>query len=115
MKVKNVKLNWNAYYYNFNKECIECMNIFYGSFPNQLYTYLTKIKTYTYDNIKQYILDWAQYNYWSKVEYELYVCNVINNVKDVRVKIDVYNQICINIDRICEYIIKEMEIDCYEK
>lgn len=108
MKVNNVKLEWNVLFHDFNKDEIIPYNIFYGDFPVELSKYLKKQKTYKYEDIKEYMNKWALYNYWCKSEYEILVSGLHTKAKDF--KIDVYTQIKMNIDRITEYVIKEMDI-----
>ena len=108
MKVKNVKLKWNVLFHDFNKDEIIPYNIFYDDFVLDLSKYLKKQKSYNFEDIKEYINKWAMYQYWSRTEYEIIVSGLHTKAKDF--KIDVYTQIKMNLDRVTEYVIKEMDI-----
>lgn len=113
MKIKNVKLVWNVIYYDINKNIITYKNIFSSNFCDELHKYLVKLKKYTYNDIKTYVDRWFAYYYMSRCEYEVIITNFSDTPRTSR-KIDIYYQIQLNLDRICEYIIKEMHIE-YEK
>lgn len=63
-------------------------------------------KNASYDEIKKDLDSWFMHDYWSKCEYEVIVSNWTGY--DFERKIDVYYQIQPNLDRITEYMIREI-------
>lgn len=63
-------------------------------------------KNADYEEIKKEIDASLMYDYWSKSEYEVIVSNWTG--PDFEQKIDIYYQLQPNIDRITEYMIREL-------
>lgn len=110
MKLKSVKLEWNVLYSDFNSKKIMKYNIFNEKIKENIYKEIKNKKIKSYDELKQYVENWARYHYWSKVECELAMGNLFGKYPDDFEKIDMFKQIEINLDRIIEYIINTMEI-----
>lgn len=91
-------LEWNVYIYDFNNKKIKPYNIFYKDSIQEIISEVLKGRP-----LKNAILSWAKYNYWSQTEYEILVGGLFDTLNSFE-KIDIYNQIEINIDRITEYI-----------
>ena len=51
------------------------------------------------------------YHYWCKAEHECLIGDFTNNYEKTLEKHDIYWQLEPNLDRICEYIIREMKIE----
>ena len=89
-------MEWNVYYYNINKRCIEPYNILdHSSFYNDL-TYNYKLFKEDKDTFKEYVRRDLQYYFWSKCEYEIVIdswppCNIDK-------KVDIYSQVMLNFD-----------------
>lgn len=94
-----MKLEWNVLYYNFNSDKIEKLNIFNSNFIDELDETVTNNR----ESLKEYIKNWARYNYWSRAEYEIIVGGLFENCK--KEKIDIYKQIEMNLDRITDYVL----------
>lgn len=86
--------------------------IYFGQrFIEEIHKEIVQRKTIkNYTELKQYIKSWAMYHYWSKCEHEILVGGLFSNW-DKYGKIDAYRQIEMNLDRITEYVIKELKID----
>lgn len=123
LKTKNAfmkkfdKLEWFAinldtnsgkpYYINIMK-CIDSARLFSmlnykGNKPNE-YNCISEYKD-LYDFIKRQIMS----RYWSRVEYEMLISELFNR-KEEYTKIDVFDQILPNLNKIVNYINVEMEI-----
>lgn len=98
------KLEWNVLAYNFNTNEIINYNIFSGHF----FTELKHENPKTYIELKEFIKKWARYYYWSRTEHEILVGGLFKNCK--LEKIDIFRQIEMNLDRITEYVNKELKI-----
>lgn len=112
MRVKNVNLKWNVLLYDCNNKKVENYNIFYQDFVKELHKEIAiKKNIKSYDKLYNYIRSWAMYHYWSKCEFEIVVGDFPTSTLENLEKIDVYRQIEMNLDRITEYVIKELRID----
>lgn len=92
-------LEWNVYIYDFNNKKIKPYNIFYKDCIKEIVNGVVENRI----DLKQAILKWARYHYWSKTEYEVLIGGVFDLPSNFE-KIDIYYQIEMNIDRITEYI-----------
>ena len=104
-EMENKKLEWNVLAYNFNTNEIINYNIFSGHF----FTELKHENPKTYIELKEFIKKWARYYYWSRTEHEILVGGLFKNCKFE--KIDIFRQIEMNLDRITEYVNKELKIE----
>lgn len=91
-------LVFNVIVYNFNTKKFEPYNIF---------TYLERefkkrtFKDMSRDELKKWILDKSQYMFWSRCEYEV-ILSPWPPIEGIAKKIDVFEQIEMNIDVITE-------------
>lgn len=116
MKLKNVKLEWYAFRYEWNEHKLVFVNVLKG-WEEDIYK---KVKKGAKDNWKP-VTDYASfkewlkgefmYYYWSKAEHECLIANWCTNPEPTQEKHDIYWQLEPNLDRICEYIIREMKIE----
>ena len=116
MKIKNVKLEWYAFRYEWNKHKLVFVNILNG-WEEDIYK---KVKKGAKDKWKP-VTDYASFKewlkgelmsyYWSKSEHECLIGDFTNNYEKTLEKHDIYWQLEPNLDRICEYIIREMKIE----
>lgn len=97
------KLEWNVLIEDFNTHKIRLYNIFGTYFIEDL----KKEKIESLEDLKEFIDQWARYHYWSRTEYEIMVGGLFNEIDEFE-KIDVYYQISMNLDRIAEYVNKEL-------
>ena len=112
MKIKNVKLTWNVLNHDFNNDKIINYNIFWNGSSKEIADRIKKNKITTYEEFRKSMKSWFMHDFWSRAECEIMVSGLFS--KSEAEKIDVWRQIEMNLDRILEYIIKEMEID-FEK
>jgi hypothetical protein len=96
MKMNN--LVWNVYIHDFNNNKIKPYNIFYKGSIEEIKDYLNKKYT-----LREAITQWSKYHYWCKAEYEIQIGGLFSSLEEFQ-KIDIYNQIEMNIDRIVEYV-----------
>ena len=106
MRVKNKKLEWYVLNYSCNKKKVVPYNIFYQDFIDGLYKEYKKKNILTKDDLKEYIKRYC-FNYMGRVEYEIMVGDLFDDINKYE-KIDVYTQIMMNIDRIVDYVNKEL-------
>ena len=114
MKIKNVNLEWYAFRYDSNSNNLVFINVLSGM-ENEI---ARKIKKGAKDNWKpvtdyESFKDWLKsdfmYRFWSKSEHEVLISSLFGP-EDEQEKHDIWWQLEPNLDRICEYIIKVMEI-----
>ena len=104
-EMEDKKLEWNVLACDFNTDKVINYNIFQGHF----YVDLERNKPKTYTELKEFIKKWARYYYWSRTEYEMMVGGLFEKCK--KEKVDIYRQIEMNLDRITEYVNKELKIE----
>ncbi len=109
MKVKNKKLRWDVLNWDFNSNKLINFNIFYQDFIDELYKRYKNKKINTKEDLKNYILLYCR-KYWCRREYEILVGD-LSSSRDEFIKIDVFSQVEMNIDRITEYVNRELEIN----
>lgn len=91
-------LEWNVYIYDFNNKKIKPYNIFYKDSIQEIISEVLKGRP-----LKNAILSWAKYNYWSQTEYEILVGGLFDTLNSFE-KIDIYDQIEMNLDNIAQYV-----------
>lgn len=106
MKKKFATLEWNALMHSFNGHKFEYVNVLRGDLLDDIQKRMKE--PCTKKDIQDVVQRWAMWHYWSKVEYEFIVSSVFGGDEE---KIDVYMQLEMNIDRLTEYLIKELELD----
>ena len=112
MKRKNVELKWYVINHDFNRNKVYHMDIFIQDITDCLIKNLIKKKIKNYSDLYEYLLKEFMFYYWSRAEYEMSIGGLF--VKDIEKdleKIDVWYQIEPNLDRICEYVIRELQLD----
>lgn len=109
MKIKNVNLKWYALIWNNNTKKLERHNILHSYLVEDIHKKILRKKIKSRDELKEYMRSYLMYHYWSKCEYELYVGYHCSKMEELQ-KIDVWYQLEMNLDRIVDYIIKEMRI-----
>lgn len=111
MKVKNTELEWNVLRHDFNSNKIINYNIFNTGFVENVHKEVLKKRITTIAELKEYIKKWAIYHYWCKAEHEIVVGGLFfRSTKDLE-KIDIYRQIDMNLDRIVEYVNRELRLN----
>jgi hypothetical protein len=114
MKLKNVKLEWYVLMWDSNNKKVVNYNVLGQELIEELHKKIVKKKTITnYNELKESIRSWCMYYYWSKCECEIMVGGLFAE-EDEYEKIDAWRQIEMNLDRMCEYIMKELRIEFKE-
>lgn len=110
MKKKFNTLEWNVLIHEFNGHKFIYCNVLREDLLDDILK-LAK-KPFTYKELREEIQRWAAYHYWSKFEYEFIASTLFGNDE---AKINAYMQLEMNIDRLTEYLIKELELDVDNK
>ena len=109
---KNKDLKWFAFREDFNSNTLVYINVLGKSFADELLKRIKKYKIVDYNSLKENIAGMLRYNYWGKAEHEVVVHSLIHRPdKDKEFKIDVWYQLEPNLDRIVEYIMKDLQIE----
>ena len=111
MRRKNVKLEWYVIEYDFNRNEIYYENVFMDRIVEELIKELVKKHITNYEELKDKLTREFRYYYMSKAEHELIVGDLFAKDADDFYKIDVWYQLEPNMDRICEYVIRELKLD----
>jgi len=101
------KLEWYALEYDFNAKKLTKINVLNQWFIEDLKKRIKLEKITNYNDLKSAVISEMKWRYWSKAEHEMLVSDLFNDGEE---KIDVWYQIEPNIDRICEYVIKELKL-----
>lgn len=100
-------LEWYALREDFNKRKIENYNVLSG-WEEKIKKARKNKKFKDYASLKEWLRKEFMYYYWSKAEHEICVGGIfIKSIEELE-KIDIYSQLQPNLDRITEYVIKEM-------
>lgn len=116
MKIKNVNLEWYAFTYSWSSHKLVHINVLYGR-KEEIAKKVRKGKkdgwkpVYNYETFKDYIKGELMYRYWCKAEHEVMIYDLYDADGKRGEKHDIWWQLEPNLDRICEYIIHEMNID----
>lgn len=115
MRIKKAKLEWYAFRYDSNAKKLVFINILAES-EAYIAQHVKKGKkadwrpVYNYKTFKEFIKNNLMYHYWSKAEHEVLIGGLFEYSKEELAKHDIWWQLEPNLDRICEYIINEMNI-----
>lgn len=94
-------MEWNVYYHDSNAKKIIQWNIFkHGSFRKEVYD-LLKSDLNKEDFIEQ-LRKSLMYYFWSKSEYQVLILPWVGEANDI--KIDIYDQVMMNLDKFSEYV-----------
>lgn len=100
-------LEWYALREDFNKRKIENYNVLSG-WEEKIKKARKNKQFKDYASLKEWLRKEFMYSYWSKCEAEIAVGGLfIKSIEELE-KIDIYSQLQPNLDRITEYVIKEM-------
>ena len=115
MKIKNVKLEYYAFRYDWNKHKLVFTNILPSA--EEIANKVRKGRkdnykpVYNYETFKDWLKGELMYHYWSKAEHEVIIADLIDNKDEAKwEKHDIWWQLEPNLDVICKYIINEMKI-----
>lgn len=115
MRIKNAKLEWYAFRYDSNTRKLVFTNVLAGSEAYIAHQVRIGKKAgwrpvYNYETFKEFIKADLMYHYWSKAEHETVIGGLFHHSEEDLAKHDIWWQLEPNLDRICEYIIREMRI-----
>ena len=116
MKIKNVKLEWYAFRYDTNSKKLVFTNVLNGYEKAIARKVRAGVKdkwqpVYNYKTFKEFIKAELMYRYWCRAEHETLIGGLFHYEEDELEKHDIWWQLEPNLDRICEYIIREMRIE----
>lgn len=110
MKIKNAKLEWYAIEYDDNEKKIQVFNVFWCIDKEEIAKLVRKKEIYDLLTLKTYLNREFMYHYWSKCEHEILVGDMFEEDINKFEKIDVYYQLKPNLNRIVEYVNREMQL-----
>lgn len=102
-----MQLEWNVFFHDFNSNEIVSYNIFYKGWEKEV----LENNPQTLSELKKEIIKWAKYHYWCKAEFEIAIGGLFSKYPKDFEKIDVYRQIEMNIDRIVEYVDRNLSVE----
>lgn len=102
-----VNLVWNAFRYDSSSKELVVFDVIRDDLITDIEKAHKKKELKNINDLKKIVKSWAMYHYWSKVEHEVIVTDMFSRTEE---KIDVYWQIDMNLDRLCEYIAHEMQL-----
>ena len=108
MRVKGLNLEWNVLNYDWNEKKIVNYNVIKQDLIDDIVKKARKKEITKHNELNECIRNWAFYHYRRRCEYEILVGDLCNEPK--LEKIDIYRQIEINLDRLTEYIAREMRL-----
>lgn len=110
MRTKGKNLEWYTLNWSFNDKKLYKFNIFTNmdKFIEFLKRKMTKKEIQTKQDLKRMILLYCR-DFWCRREYEIEVNDLCGKPED-SVKIDVFYQVEMNIDRITDYVNTELQI-----
>lgn len=100
------KLEWYAYLHNYNEDHLSKFNVLHILEDDRNMKRLKKCNTY--DEVKNLLRTMLMSMYWSRTEYEFIVSEWTG--KEFKQKIDVWFQIEPNLDRLTEYVIRNIKV-----
>lgn len=105
--MRTVKLEWYALRWDFN-EGLKPYNVFRTDTVEDIRKLRKNGKIQTRADLKEWLKRELMYHYWSKAEHEMIVGPFIySDVKDFH-KVDVWQQLEPNLDRITDYVVGTM-------
>ena len=110
--VKTKNLEWYAFMYDWNKQELVRTNALGTRFVEDIQTRIKRDNINSYEGLKEGIKRELMYYYWCRAEYEVMVTDLFprdfEEFEKKAVKIDIWYQLEPNLDRITEYVNKEL-------
>lgn len=100
------KMQWYVIIWDVNKNDIEYFNIFRSYYFSKGIEDLLKTKGLNRKKFTERVRSEATYAFWAKAEYEVLISDLFRNDGKV-VKIDVFDQLRLNLNNLVDYIIKK--------
>lgn len=119
MKIKNVNLTYYAFIYDWNTKSLDWVNVLGDRYKEHLVkalkTKTEEVRVKNRDELKKDLRSYLFYFYASRAEYEVLVGDLFSGLDpakyvDDMVKMDVYDQVILNLDIMVDYIINKMDI-----
>lgn len=105
-----VNLVWNAFRYSMNSHSLEIFNVIRDDLIADIEKAYRKKELKNMHDLEKIVNRWAMYHYWSKAEHEVVIYDLFDTDDKRGEKHDVYWQLNMNMDRLCEYIAREMKL-----
>lgn len=109
MKRKNKNLEWYVFNHDFNTDKIYEYNIFSQEYIDKLYKEYSNKNIKDLQDLKEFTKTYLMRRYWSRAEFEMAIGGLFTE-EDNYTKIDVYQEAVMNIDRIVEYVNRELDM-----
>lgn len=100
-----MNLKWNTILYDGNK--VKVYNVFNNRLFNEAIEKLFKTPEVSFHDFDEYVRRKAQWQFWSRTEYEMLLNAWPTGPVDKEYKIDVFEQLEFNWDRFIEYLWNE--------
>lgn len=100
-------LSWKTLNWDSNKRKVVNYEVFGKHYEEELRKARKNKKFTDRESLKDYLKRDFQYHYWSRCEYEMMIGGLSEKF-DIPEKIDVYRQLEMNLDRITDYVIEEL-------
>ena len=112
--MKKKEMKWYAFYHDSNNDKIVKTNVIREDLINEIKKSMKKPDfrighiVNSLEDLREIVKGNLMYHYWSKCEYEMIVKGLFG---DEEYKVSIYDQLEPNLDRIVEYISKEMRLN----
>ncbi|MBO7615096.1 MAG: hypothetical protein J6T15_05310 [Bacilli bacterium] len=110
---RNKNLEWFAFYQDLNSTELVFTNVMSSDLVEDILKGVKSKSNFrkidSYDTLKEALRSYFMWRYWGKSEYEVIVSNWSG--RDFEKKIDIWYQLEPNLDRITEYVIRELKLD----
>lgn len=110
MAKRKVNLEWNVLFFDTSTSKFKFYNVLYG-YEKNIYKEFKKGKINSLEELKDFLKLNFIGKYAYRVEYEIAAGGLFSRYPKEFVKIDVWEQIAMNLDRIVEYINWKMQLD----
>ena len=100
-------LSWKTLNWDSNKRKVVNYEVFGKHYEEELRKARKNKKFTDRESLKDYLRRDFQYHYWSKAECEMMIGGLSEKF-DIPEKIDVFRQLDMNLDRITDYVIEEL-------
>ena len=108
---RKVDLKWYVLFHDFNTDKIVKYNVLEHCdyLVDSVKKAIKKKEVQTYNEFKDFISRKFKAQYWSRTEYELLVSGLVTR-KEAE-KIDIWYQLEMNLDNLCEYLIDKLKLN----
>ena len=108
--MKKPELKWYVMLHDFNKDKIVKYNVLeYDYLIDSLKKAVKKKEITKYDEMKEFVKTKLMAQFWSRTEYEILVSGLHKRVEPE--KIDVWYQLEMNLDNLCEYLNDKLKLN----